>query len=113
MYVPCQSKYDILGYHKVVKVYHIKDDVKPVLRTFPTLHSQKRTTCSGLMKTALNSVLLPTLSKLTSLGTTSLAISCNNVEQYFDRAAKHSPMLFHQAGTDCPFFAVYWQRRPC
>ena len=29
-----------------------------------TLHSKKRTTCSGLMKTALNNVLLPTLFKV-------------------------------------------------
>ena len=28
------------------------------------LHSKKRTTCSGLMKTALNNVLLPTLFKV-------------------------------------------------
>ena len=28
------------------------------------IHSQKRTTCSGLMKTALNNVLLPTLFKV-------------------------------------------------
>ena len=28
------------------------------------LHSKKRTTCSGLMKTALNNVLLPTLLKV-------------------------------------------------
>ena len=28
------------------------------------MHSQKRTTCSGLMKTALNNVLLPTLLKV-------------------------------------------------
>ena len=29
-----------------------------------SLHSKKRTTCSGLMKTALNNVLLPTLFKV-------------------------------------------------
>ena len=28
------------------------------------LHSKKRTTCSGLMKTALNNVVLPTLFKV-------------------------------------------------
>ena len=30
----------------------------------PALHSKKRTTCSGLMKTALNNVVLPTLFKV-------------------------------------------------
>ena len=29
-----------------------------------SVHSKKRTTCSGLMKTALNNVLLPTLFKV-------------------------------------------------
>ena len=29
-----------------------------------TVHSKKRTTCSGLMKTALNNVVLPTLFKI-------------------------------------------------
>ena len=32
--------------------------------TFRVVHSKKRTTCSGLMKTALNNVLLTTLFKV-------------------------------------------------
>ena len=32
--------------------------------TITRIHSKKRTTCSGLMKTALNNVLLPTLFKV-------------------------------------------------
>ena len=34
------------------------------MSTHILLHSKKRTTCSGLMKTALNNVLLPTLFKV-------------------------------------------------
>ena len=33
-------------------------------RAFVLVHSKKRTTCSGLMKTALNNVVLPTLFKV-------------------------------------------------
>ena len=34
LHVPCKTRYDILGYLKVVKCCHIKDDVKSVLHTF-------------------------------------------------------------------------------
>ena len=40
------------------------ESADPRMRTPIILHSKKRTTCSGLMKTALNNVLLPTLFKV-------------------------------------------------
>ena len=40
--------------HYMTNVYNLSDYI----------HSKKRTTCSGLMKTALNNVLLPTLFKV-------------------------------------------------
>ena len=42
-----------------------------------TVHSQKLTTCSGLMKTALNNVLLPTLFKV---GNNSVTPDCRLVQ---------------------------------
>ena len=39
-------------------------DVTALQNDLGTLHSKKRTTCSGLMKTALNNVVLPTLFKV-------------------------------------------------
>ena len=47
------------------------------------IHSQKRTTCSGLMKAALNNVLLPTLLKFVN-NTEQAAepeLACNQVKQ--------------------------------
>ena len=37
--------------------------VRVQIRALTVVHSKKRTTCSGLMKTALNNVVLPTLFK--------------------------------------------------
>ena len=43
---------------------HVFGGQLPKLRRALPLHSKKRTTCPGLMKTALNNVLLPTLFKV-------------------------------------------------
>ena len=42
----------------------LKPYTKYTIPAANNVHSKKRTTCSGLMKTALNNVLLPTLFKV-------------------------------------------------
>ena len=46
------------------KNYTSYKDEHDVFGYINEIHSKKRTTCSGLMKTALNNVLLPTLFKV-------------------------------------------------
>ena len=51
---------DLVSLQKCSEVCDMSIDISTNTR----LHSKKRTTCSGLMKTALNNVLLPTLFKV-------------------------------------------------
>ena len=83
------------------------------------LHSKKRTTCSGLMKTGFNNVVLPTLFKVVDKteqvdepeltckisGVTMLNNIVNNLEQCGQQNIVQC--CFHQARTGCAFFAVY------
>ena len=82
------------------------------------LHSKKRTTCSGLMKTAMNNVLLRTLFKVVnnivqhcyvclqaSSGSTILNNIVDNIEQCGQQYIVQA--CFHLAKTGCSFLAVY------
>ena len=78
------------------------------------LHSQKRTTCSGLMKTALSNVLLPTLFNVVNSTEQVVEpeLACNQVNNIVDNLEQCGQQnivqcCFRQARTGCSFFAVY------
>ena len=82
---------------------------------FGWVHSKKRTTCSGLMKTALKNVLLPTLFKVVNnteqVDEPELACNqvLNNIVNNLEQCVQQNIVqcCFHQARTGCAFFAVY------
>ena len=86
----------------------------PDIEVHKQLHSKKQTTCSGLMKTGLNNVVLPTLFKVVNILNKLMslnypAIRCNNIVDNLEQCGLQNIVqsCFHQARTGCAFFAVY------
>ena len=80
---------------------------------------QKRTTCSGRMKTGLNNVLLPTLFNVvnnivqhcyTWLQDNSGSTLLNNIVDHIEQCWQQNIIqdCFHQAKTGCSFFCLIW-----
>ena len=81
------------------------------------LHSKKHTTCSGLMKTALNNVVLPTLFNVVNnivqhcwawISPQSGATILNNIVDNIEQCGQHNIVqgCFHQPWTGCAFLRV-------
>ena len=92
------------------------------------VHSKKRTTCSGLMKTALNNVVLPTLFNVVNnivqhcwawISPQSGVTMLNNIVDNIEQCGQHNIVqgCFHQPWTGCAFLRVYhpfaFKRSPC
>ena len=82
------------------------------------VHSKKRTTCSGLMKTALNNVVLPTLFNVVNnivqhcwawISPQSGVTMLNNIVDNTEQCGQHNIVqgCFHQPWKGCAFLRVY------
>ena len=81
-----------------------------------TIHSKKRTTCSGLMKAAVNNVVLPTLFNVVNnivqhcwawISPQSGVTMLNNIVDSIEQRGQHNIVqgCFHQPWTGCAFYA--------
>ena len=85
---------------------------------FNALHSKKRTTCSGLMETALNNVVLPTVFNVVNnivqhccawISPQSGVTILNNIVDNIEQCGQHNIVqgCFHQPWTGCAFLFNY------
>ena len=88
---------------------------------FARVHSQKRTTCSGLMKTGSNNVVLPTLFNVVNnivqhcwawISPQSGVTMLNNIVDNIEQCGQHNIVqgCFHQPWTGCAFLRVYTRK---
>ena len=82
------------------------------------IHSKKRTTCSGLMKTALNNAVLPILFNVFNtivqhcwawISPQSGVTMLNNIVDNIEQCGQHNIVqgCFHRPWTGCAFLRVY------
>ena len=94
------------------------------LCVFCCVHGKKRTTCSGLMKTVLNNVVLPTLFNVVNnivqhcwawISLRSGVTMLNNIVDNIEQCGQHNIVqgCFHQPWTGCAFLRVYLRPTHC
>ena len=100
--------------------YFLQEAIIPYCKGIP-LHGKKRTSCSGLMKTALNNVVLPTLFNVVNnivqhcwawISPQSGVTMLNNIVDNIEQCGQHNIVegCFYQPWTGCAFLCVYeWQ----